>query len=99
MEKERLMIKLTKNNKVFDYTPNNIHPINSTHYDQETRLYEIWDDKYFVIHQHSPWIDDKILNDKKIDIARSKCRIVCINSNQKINAIPDLILKKFLEEV
>ena len=41
----------------------------------------------------------KVLNDKKIDIARSKCRIVCINSNQKINAIPDLILKKFSEEV
>ena len=41
----------------------------------------------------------KILNDKKIDIVRSKCRIVCINSNRKINAIPDFILKKFLEEV
>ena len=39
------------------------------------------------------------LNNKKIDIVKSKCRIVCINSNQKINAIPDLILKKFLEEV
>ena len=41
----------------------------------------------------------KVLNNKKIDIVRSKCRIVCINSNQKINAIPDLILKKFSEEV
>ena len=41
----------------------------------------------------------KVLNNKKIDIVKSKCRIVCINSNQKINAIPDLILKKFLEEV
>ena len=41
----------------------------------------------------------KVLNNKKIDIVKSKCRIVCINSNQKINAIPDLILKKFSEEV
>jgi acyl-CoA thioesterase FadM len=41
----------------------------------------------------------KILNNKKIDIVKSKCRIVCINSNQKINAIPDLILKNFSEEV
>ena len=41
----------------------------------------------------------KALNNKKIDIVKSKCRIVCINSNQKINAIPDLILKKFSEEV
>lgn len=41
----------------------------------------------------------KVLNNKKIDIVNSKCRIVCINSNQKINAIPDLILKKFSEEV
>jgi|TARA_B110000444_G_C18680887_1_gene519689 acyl-CoA thioester hydrolase len=39
-----------------------------------------------------------ISNDKKIDIAKSKCRIVCINSSLKINPIPDLILKKFLEE-
>ena len=41
----------------------------------------------------------KLLNNKKIDIVKSKCRIVCINSNQKINAIPGLILKKFSEEV
>ena len=41
----------------------------------------------------------KVLNNKKIDIVKSKCRIVCINSNQKINAIPDLILKNFSEEV
>ena len=41
----------------------------------------------------------KILDSKKVDIVKSKCKIVCINSNQKINAIPDLILKKFLEEV
>ena len=41
----------------------------------------------------------KVLNNKKIDIVKSKCRIVCINSNQKINAIPDLILKKVSEEV
>ena len=40
-----------------------------------------------------------VLNNKKIDIVNSKCRIVYINSNQKINAIPDLILKKFSEEV
>ena len=40
----------------------------------------------------------KVLNNKKIDIVKSKCRIVCINSNLKINPIPDLILKKFLEE-
>ena len=66
MVKEKLMIKLTKNNKTFNYTPNKIHPINSTHYDQETRLYEIWDDEYFVIHKHSPWIDDKILNNQNI---------------------------------
>jgi acyl-CoA thioester hydrolase len=41
----------------------------------------------------------KILNDKKVDIVKSKCKIVCINSNQKINAIPDFILKKLLEKV
>ena len=41
----------------------------------------------------------KILDSKKVDIVKSKCKIVCINSNQKINAIPDLILKKLSEEV
>jgi len=41
----------------------------------------------------------KILDSKKVDIVKSKCKIVCINSNQEINAIPDLILKKLSEEV
>lgn len=41
----------------------------------------------------------KILNSKKVDIVKSKCRIVCINSNLKINPIPVLILKKISGEV
>lgn len=60
------MIELLINSKKVQYEPKHIHPINSTHYDQETRLYEIWDDKYFVIHKHTPWIDDQILNNQSV---------------------------------
>ncbi len=40
----------------------------------------------------------KIINNNKIDIIESKCKIVSIDSNHKIKAMPDLISKKLLEE-
>ena len=60
------MIELTIDNKKVQYEPKHVHPINSTHYDQETRLYEIWDDQYFVIYKHKPWIDDQILENQSV---------------------------------
>jgi len=39
----------------------------------------------------------KILGNNKIDIIKSKCKIVSIDSNLKIKAMPSDILKKFLE--
>ena len=56
MEKEKLMIELTINNKPIKYSPKTVETVHSTHYDQERRLYEIWDGEYFVIYKHSPWI-------------------------------------------
>ena len=40
----------------------------------------------------------KTSESKKIDIIKSKCKIVSIDSNNKIKPIPDIILKKILEE-
>ncbi len=59
-------IELKINNEAVQYQPKHVHPINSTHYDQDTRLYEIWDDEYFVIYKHKPWIDEQILNNPSV---------------------------------
>jgi len=66
MEKEKLMIELTINKKTVKYSPKVVEKVHSTHYDQEQRLYEIWDGEYFVIYKHSPWIDEKILSNSSI---------------------------------
>ena len=39
----------------------------------------------------------KTSKNNKIDIIESKCKIVCIDTNHKIKAMPDAISKKFLE--
>lgn len=58
--------KLTINGEEVYYTPIDIKKVLSTHYNQEQRLYEIWDDTFFVIYKHDPWIDVNILNSKDI---------------------------------
>lgn len=40
----------------------------------------------------------KVIKNNKIDIIESKCKIVCIDSNHKIIAMPDIISKKLLGE-
>ena len=40
----------------------------------------------------------KLSKNMKIDIVRSKCKIVSIDSNNKVRPIPSIILKKILEE-
>ena len=40
----------------------------------------------------------KISKSNKIDIIKSRCKIVSIDSNNKIKPIPNIILKKILEE-
>ncbi len=40
----------------------------------------------------------KISKSKKIDIIKSRCKIVSIDSNNKIKPIPNIILKNILEE-
>ena len=60
------MINLIIDNKNVTYEPQDVQTIHSTHYDQKKRAYKIWDGKYFVIPKHSPWIDEKILQDSGI---------------------------------
>jgi acyl-CoA thioester hydrolase len=40
----------------------------------------------------------KFFNGQKIDIIKSKCKIVCIDSKSKVKPIPKLILDKIREE-
>ena len=42
--------------------------------------------------------NNKNNKNNKIDIIESKCKIVCIDSNHKIIAMPDIISKKLLGE-
>ena len=92
------MINLIIDNKNVTYEPQDVQTIHSTHYDQKKRAYKIWDGKYFVIPKHSPWIDEKILQDsgiinKIINYTQQDNRIV-----EVYHISDDMIVTKFYED-
>ncbi len=71
MNKENIYVKDIGD---IDISPKNIVLINSTHVDKPKRIYEVWEGciigeetlDLFVIRKHTPWVDEKIINDKQL---------------------------------
>ena len=96
MENEKLIVNLYESGKgIKKYSPSKIDQLYSTHYDQEKRLYEIWDDEYFVVRRHEPWIDSNILESnetiqKILDYSQEDNRIV-----EVYHISSDMIITKY----
>ena len=103
-------IYIKENNDIVPYTLiyNNNKQIKSTHQDKKQRIYEIWENCYlketnnkfydlFVIKQHNPWINDKIIDSDEIKNNIYKHTQDKNNITEVYNINKELIITKFYD--